>query len=518
MATSTPPPSHVLPSIATLERARSSLFSALPESGLPFQETRDHLTRDIVPALNQASRSPNYYGFVTGGATPIAALADNIVTEYDQNVQVHLPQETIATDVEDAALRMLTDLLRLDAEQWRHRTFTTGATASNVLGLACGREFVVQEAARQLSVETSVAEHGMMQAMKSAQLDNIQILSTVPHSSLRKAASIVGLGRSAVIDVSLTHAPHRFDLAAVRAALQKPHTASIIVISCAEVNTGLFATTLQDLRTLRELCTQHHAWIHVDAAFGLLARVLSAADAPIIAAGVAGLELADSITGDAHKLLNVPYDCGIFLSRDLGLATAVFQNPAAAYLAVSSAADETSTIPSPLNIGLENSRRFRALPVYANLLHLGRAGFRAMLLRQIALSRAIARYILRSPAWQLLPQRSEHDEECNEDDETSRLQATFIIVLFRAQDPALNAAGLVRRINASRRLYVSGTQWEGQPAARFAVSNWQADPERDRAIVGEVLDEVVETWAREGARGEGAGGGLRGEEKGREEM
>nr|POE48827.1 l-2,4-diaminobutyrate decarboxylase [Quercus suber] len=484
MATSINTLNHVLPSIEILRKARCTLLSTLPESGLPLQETQDHLNNDIAPALNQASRSPNYYGFVTGGATPIAAFADNLVTDYDQNVQVHLPNETVATDVEDAALQMLIDLLRLEAHEWRHRTFTTGATASNILGLACGREYVVQGAARRLSSEASIAEHGIAEAMKIAKLDTIQILSTVSHSSLRKAASVVGLGRTAVIDTSLSGEPHRFDLDAVRTAIQKPNTASIIVVSCAEVNTGLFATTLDDFQILRSLCTAHNAWIHVDAAFGLLARVLPSDTATDreITAGVAGFELADSITGDAHKLLNVPYDCGIFLSRHLNIGTSVFQNTGAAYLATS---DDAAIIPSPLNIGLENSRRFRALPVYANLVHYGRAGYRAMLTRQITLAREIARYILHSPAYELLP-------ESPLPSAADRLRSIYIIVLFRARDPNLNAA-LVPRINASRRIYVSGTRWAGQPAARFAVSNWQADRARDLQRVREVLEDVAVT-------------------------
>jgi hypothetical protein len=52
-------------------------------------------------------------------------------------------------------------------------------------------------------------------------------------------------------------------------------------------------------------------------------------------------------------------------------------------------------------------------------------------------------------------------------------------------------AELVKRVNCSRRIYVSGTQWEGKAAARFAVANWQVDVERDLAVIKEVLREVA---------------------------
>ncbi|TKA77461.1 hypothetical protein B0A55_04774 [Friedmanniomyces simplex] len=310
---------HVLPSNEAIKTARSKLLPSLPEHGLGADHIKAHLRNDIVPGLNRSSQSPNYYGFVTGGATPVAAFADNIVTETDQNVQVHLPHETVSTDVEDRALSMIEK-----------------------------------------------------------------------YSSLN--------------------------------------------------------------------------------------------------AGVAGLELADSIAGDAHKLLNVPYDCGIFLSKHLDLSTNVFGNPNAAYLNTASSESTASsdrTIPSPLNVGIENSRRFRALPVYATLAAYGREGYRRMLERQVELARGIAEYLLQSKGYELLPQPLSREVS-----DAERIGSIYIIVLFRARDDQLNKV-LVQRLNATRRLYVSGTQWEGLPAVRFAIANWQADVERDLQLVREVFSDAV---------------------------
>jgi glutamate/tyrosine decarboxylase-like PLP-dependent enzyme len=471
----------VLPSMDVLERARSTLLTSLPTEGIGHEQAQEHLVKDIVPALNGNSKSPRYYGFVTGGSTPIATFADKLAVEEDQNVQVHLPNETVATNVEDAALRLLCDLVNLEPSAWPHRTFTTGATASNIVGLACGRQHVVAEAARRNGQGASIARDGLLAATQAAQIHKIQILTTVPHSSLRKAASILGLGHSAVVDVSDPSMPHRFSHEALEKALVMSNTASIIAISAAEVNTGFFATTgLSELKAIRSLADKHGAWIHVDAAFGLQARILPQSDLNFSAltAGVAGLELADSITGDAHKLLNVPYDCGFILSKSLDTAQQVFQNPNAAYLSSNS----EDPIASPLNIGIENSRRFRALPVYASLAAHGKSGYLEILTRQIKLSRAIATFIDSHDSYELLPVASASLEE--------RLSRIYVIVIFRAKDAKLNNE-LVRRINGSRKLYVSGTQWEGKAAARFAVANWQVDVERDLAVIKEVLQEVA---------------------------
>lgn len=328
-------PLKVLPDVTLIHRAEETLHRHVPEVGLGLDAVKEHLIKDVAPALNASSQSSRYFGFVTGGATPAAVFADNMVTEYDQNVQVHLPNETVATDVEAAALTMICDLVALDPALWTHRTFTTGATAANIIGLACAREHVMSTAAMRIGRDLSqahptVSSHGLYAAMTYAGIDEIQILTSAPHSSLRKAASIIGLGHASVKDVGdYPSGPHRFDLEKLEQALKKSRVASIIAVSCSEVNSGLFATFTHNMIRIRQLADRFGAWIHVDAAFGLLARILPPNDLKYSfqKAGVGNLEYADSIAADAHKLFNVPYDCGIFLSRHLKTGTDVFQNP-----------------------------------------------------------------------------------------------------------------------------------------------------------------------------------------------
>jgi glutamate/tyrosine decarboxylase-like PLP-dependent enzyme len=257
-----------LPGHDKLSRARASLPDATGKSylsGIGKEATFNHLMDDIVPALNGENRSGRYWGFVTGSTLPIAEVADNIVSAYDQNVQVHLPNQTISTEVEDAALKMLLCLLNLGKpEQWEGRTFTTGATASNILGLACGREAVIRSRLPQGS--ESVGEIGLLRACTRARIEEIQVLTSMGHSSLSKAASVVGLGRTSVkLLPSSDVEPWRLDLDAVERELQRKNVASIIAISAGEVNTGRFAITgVEDMERLRSMADRYKAWIHVD--------------------------------------------------------------------------------------------------------------------------------------------------------------------------------------------------------------------------------------------------------------
>ncbi|KAF2399799.1 PLP-dependent transferase [Trichodelitschia bisporula] len=481
MDTTSTPPALVLPTTPSLNHARTTLHHTLPSTPLGLDATLKHLESDIAPAVPASSVSPRYFGFITGGATPAARAADSLVTAWDYSVAVHLPAESIATEVEAAALDLLCDLLDFDPEVFTHRTFTTGATASNVIGLTLGRDWVVEEAARRKGVEVSVTDHGLVKAMRLAGLDEIRVLSAMPHSSVAKAVSIAGLGRANIVDVARDGAPWRVDIKKLRAELGREGVGSIVCLGAGEVNTGYLDTAPEDVYAVRAACDEFGAWLHADGAFGLMARILHPSTYPAIHRSYAE-ELADSITGDAHKLLNVPYDCGFFFSKHLALASRMLAN-AAAYL--TPPASSGPTVPSPLNIGIENSRRFRALPVYATLLAYGGSGYSEMVFRQIGLARRVAAWIEGSKGYELLPRGGERGD-------------IFMIVLFRARDEELDKS-LARRINATGRIYVSGTVWEGETAVRLAVANWQVEVEREGAVVEEVLSQVLDKYEEEKA-------------------
>ena len=488
-----------LPKPESIAAATAAILQALPATSYGLSRTTSHILNDLSPGLNNSSLSPNYYGFVTGGVTPAARLADNWTTLFDQNVQVHLPEQTVATAIEDRVLSMLLELLKLDPRTWPARTTTTGATGSNVVGLACGREYVLSKALQRAEMDVPSGSEGLglLEMCRRANVSHIQVLTTMGHSSLFKAASIVGIGTASVVDVGTNGSPLKFDPVHLEKQLSLPKSASIVVVSCGEVNTGAFATeSVAEVQAIRGLCDRYDVWLHVDggehfpilvatsmflnemSAFGLFARALpTSPQYSELRAGAIGLDMADSLCIDGYKLLNVPYDCGFFFSKHEGIPQRVFQNPNASYLSSSG----TDAIASPLNIGMENSRRFRALPVYATLVAYGREGYAAMLGNMVNLARKVASFIYQHPAFRLLPERDQDDDY---------ISSIFMVVLFQATDDILNQE-LVARINSTRKIYVSGTTWHGRPAARMAIAKWDVDVERDSHRIYDVLNEVA---------------------------
>lgn len=119
--------------------------------------------------------------------------------------------------------------------------------------------------------------------------------------------------------------------------------------------------------------------------------------------------------------------------------------------------------------------------------------------RQVRLARGISQFLHDSPSYTLLAQKQEPIATLEEGINTSHLENTsksvrfpntHIIVLFRAEDDKINTE-LVNRINATRRMYVSGTKWEGKPACRIAISTWKVDIVRDLKLVTGVLEQVL---------------------------
>lgn len=313
----------------------------------------------------------------------------------------------------------------------------------------------------------------------------IVVLGLHPHWSIKKAAALVGLGNGPSVFHSLPADAEdelAIDLSALRGRLLAERAIGrevIVSYGLGEVNTGGFG---RGLPAVAALCREYGAWLHVDAAFGGFAGAV-----PELRHLVEGIDMADSLTLDGHKWLNVPYDCGLFFTRD-ARALPSFLGPSAAntpaYLATAEAA-----IPSPLTVNIENSRRFRALPLFASLLALGKEGYADIFRRNVAFARRVAAHLAAHPGYELMNLSPEWL--------TSDRPVPLNIVLFRGAtgsryDPEDSSAHtrLTAAINGTRRMYVTGTQWGGSGAVRLAVSNWRTGDD-DWDVVRGVLDEVM---------------------------
>jgi glutamate/tyrosine decarboxylase-like PLP-dependent enzyme len=217
------------------------------------------------------------------------------------------------------------------------------------------------------------------------------------------------------------------------------------------------------------LAAEHGAWLHVDGAFGLFARL-----SPTARHLAAGVERANSVIADGHKWLNVPYDCGFAFVRDAGRLSRTF-NVGAPYLP-----SPDDPRPNPGFVTPENSRRARALAVWATLRAYGRAGYREMVERHLGLARHLADRVDQAP-------------------QLERLAETQLnIVCFRARpegvpEEDLNAlnGSLGEALLRDGRVFAGTTSYEGKVAFRPAIVNWRTE-ERDVDLLVDSLLELLE--------------------------
>jgi glutamate/tyrosine decarboxylase-like PLP-dependent enzyme len=269
------------------------------------------------------------------------------------------------------------------------------------------------------------------------------LVSARRHATIDRSLRLLGLGAGCVVEVPCDEQA-RMRVADLAAALRGRDGPAIVCAQAGEVNTGSF----DDLQAIADLAEESSAWLHVDGAFGLWA-----AASPRLRGLVAGAERADSWATDAHKWLNVPYDCGIAFVADPEPHRAAM-SVRAAYLV-----QDGATVRDQMDWTPEFSRRARGFAVYAALRSLGRQGVAELVESSCARARQFAEHVARLPGCEVL-----NDVVVNQ-------------VLFRLESDEATGAAL-RAVQASGEAWMSGTTWDGRAAIRLSVSNWRTG-ERD---------------------------------------
>jgi glutamate/tyrosine decarboxylase-like PLP-dependent enzyme len=422
---------------------RAALGGDLPENGEPEAAVLEKLVTKGDPGI-VACAGPRYFGFVIGGALPVAVAADWMTSTWDQNAGLYVisPANSVA---EETAGRWVADLLGLPSGV--SFGFVTGCQAANFSGLAAARHFLLDRAGWH------VERKGLFGAPEIE-----VVLGAEAHVTIHTALQMLGLGSERVHRVAVDGQGRMMasDLERVTTSLAgKP------ILVCAQagnVNTGAF----DPLRQIAEISRRHGAWMHVDGAFGLWA-----ATSPDLKHLVDGVELADSWATDAHKWLNVPYDSGLVFCRHPeahnGALTAQ-----ASYLQQTEGRER-----DPFEWTPEFSRRARGFTVWAALRHLGRNGVRELVERCCYHARRFASAF----------------------DQAARVEILNDVVLNQVLarfSPAINSSEdekdgftreVIRRVQEDGTCWLSGTTWQGKAAMRISVSNWSTTEEDvDRSV------------------------------------
>ncbi|MHC6591226.1 pyridoxal phosphate-dependent decarboxylase family protein [Arthrobacter sp. C152] len=406
----------------------------LPVTGMPAPDVIDFLAKAAEPGL-MAMPSGRFFGWVIGGTLPAALASDWLVSAWDQNAAMRYATPATAA-IEDSAGKWLLELLGLPAGS--DVGFVTGATMANFTGMAAARWRLLADAGWDLDRD------GLSGAPRIR-----CFVGRERHDTVELGLRYLGLGKPIQVDAD---AQGRLLPAALDAALAAGPGPALVCLQAGNVHSGAFDPFAEAIAVARK----HGAWVHVDGAFGLWAAAV-----PELRHLTRGFEESDSWGTDAHKTLNVPYDCGIAIVRDPSALRAAM-GLHASYLVhdAEGPGDPFEKVP-------ELSRRARGVPVWAALKSLGRDGVAAQVSGLAAAAAAIAEGLAGLDGVEIL----------------NDVGYTQVCLAFG--DDATTRA-VTARIIEEGRVWMSGSRWHDRDILRVSVSNWHTAEEDVETAVGAV--------------------------------
>jgi aromatic-L-amino-acid decarboxylase len=390
-------------------------------TALPMETVTEDLL-DLLQANAVRSDHPRYFGLFNPPPLPAAIAGDLVAAAINPQLAVwsHAPA---AVEIERRIVRLFGTLIW--SEEDTPGTFTSGGSEANLTALLSAL------ASRYPDWETR-GLGGRRPAI---------FVSSESHLAWIKIARMCGLGSEAVRLVKAEDGL-RLTAATLRASMDGDSDLDPLLLVATAGTTAHGA--IDDIAGIAQLAREKGAHMHVDAAWagGLLLDPARRSLFP-------GIEQADSVTIDPHKMLAVPMGAGLYLCRDwtaLGRAFAV----ATGYMPSASSERHDPYIHS-----VQWSRRFIGGKVFVALASLGLPGYQRLFERQFALGDRLRSKLLES-GWQI----------CND--------TPLPVVCFApaegsdAQVPAI-AADVV----ASGEAWLSVTQLRNRPVLRACITSFE---------------------------------------------
>jgi len=387
-----------------------------------------HDPQEILKMLHEkgspatiAQGGGRYFGFVNGSVIPVSLAARWLADVWDQNAALHVISP-IAAKLEHLSETWMVDLLGLPTGTVAG--FVSGTSTATMCGLLAGRDALLSH------MGWDVHENGLIGAPPLR-----VVMSEASHGSVRKALSIIGLGRKQ-IELVPADDQGRFD------AEQLPEidNQTLLILQAGNVNSGSFDPFVEICEKAQEV----GAWVHIDGAFGLWAAASESTKYL-----TEGIELADSWSVDGHKTLNSPYDCGVVLCKDRDTLVNAMQ-ASGSYIQYSE--DRDGMLYTP-----EMSRRARGIEIWALLKGMGRSGVDALIAHLCQQAKLFSTE-LGTRGFRILN------------------DVVFNQVLVACETSELTQQTL-KNIQASGECWCGGSQWKGEPVIRISVCSWATTDE-----------------------------------------
>ena len=437
---------RVLPTISPGE-FRALMPQEPPAHAEPIETILSDFDRLIVPASTQWNH-PGFHAYFANTASGPGILAESLTAALNANAMLWRTAPA-ATELEEVVLDWLRQMLGVTGTWFGHINDT--ASIGTIVALAAARHRAAGPAVREQGVRV-LAEPRIY-------------CSTETHSSIEKAAILLGLGKASVVKIEVDEAFRlRADLLDERMRADRARGCTPIAVVA---TIGTTATTAIDpVPQIAAICRRENVFLHVDAAYGGAMALL-----PEERSVMAGVEDADSFLVNPHKWIFTPMDCSCLWVKDEALLRDAF-SLVPSYLETK----ERGQARDLMDYGPALGRRFRALKLWFVIRAFGSEGIAERIRHHLELARDLSAWIQAEPGWELM------------------LPTRMGLVLFRHRPAGLDEPELTRhnqalldRINATGHWFLSHTLVGGE---RFALRVSIGNLRTERRHVAGLWDEL----------------------------
>jgi glutamate/tyrosine decarboxylase-like PLP-dependent enzyme len=389
--------------------------------------------------------SPRFFGYVLGSGEPVAAVADLLASVLNQNLTAWRSGPAAAT-IERTVVKWLAQAVGCTGFEG---SLTGGGSSANLMGLAMARE-----------AKVPANEKGIVSGKTAVIYASEEI-----HMSMPKAIALLGIGRQNLRLIPVDHA-FRMIPSELDAAIQEDKRAGkhpiAVIASAGTVNTG----AIDPLAQVTAVARAHDLWLHIDGAYGALASIAAPGK-------FAGLNLADSLSLDAHKWLYQPLDCGCLLFRDVQHARTTFAYSGDYAKVLSTDPVESFAF---FEESMELSRRFRALKLWLSLRYHGLQTFRAAIQKDLDLAQRLARNVEAHPQLEL----------------SAPVELSAVCFRYKAEDTSgeerdRRNRAILKRVIERGRVFISNATLRGKFCLRACIVNHRATEADVDSVIPEVL-------------------------------
>jgi glutamate/tyrosine decarboxylase-like PLP-dependent enzyme len=354
--------------------AERLMSTELPQRGESVDDILDQCVADIAP-YPFGNGHPRFYGWVNSPPAVLGVLVDALGAAMNPSVA---GGNHGAVWVERQVLEWFKGLVALPQDSMG--LLVSGASSAALTALAVARHTVCSKQG------LDVRSEGLPPRASSKPPRLLIYKGGEGHGCHQKAVELLGLGSSSIRvvphDAALRMIPDALD-AMLREDSAQGHLPMAVIASAGTVNTG----AVDPLGALADVCQKHRLWLHVDAAYGGPAFLTNEYRDLL-----APMSRADSIAIDPHKWFYVPVDAGVVLVRDAAAMRSAF-SLVPPYLRTDGNIEGVQGLPWFSEFGLEQTRPFRALKVWAALKYFGVEGYRRLIDHDIAMARHLAERI-----------------------------------------------------------------------------------------------------------------------------